>query len=106
MPHARQGQPELVLAVVKRGPADVAECHMFEVAPDQLDRMQVRGRARHAVQRPPCGATRCQHGRDDAAAMEGRTIPNHEDLARNMLQQLLEKAHPGLTPLRGPLHAH
>jgi hypothetical protein len=38
--------------------------------------------------------------------MDRRAVPNHQDLAGDVLQQVLQKAHHRLAALRPPLHAH
>jgi len=86
--------------------ADVLEFHPLEVVPDPLIRVQLRCIAGLAFQMDVLGSTDGQKVLDDLTAMDGRTIPDGQQLARDMTQEMLEKADNTITPESLRLHLH
>jgi hypothetical protein len=79
---------------------------MFQIAPHIFDGVEIRRIARQAFQLEPLRTTTRQELLDDPAEMDRRAVPDHQDLAWDVLQQMLQKAHHCLTAIRPPLHAH
>ena len=76
---------------VQIGAAEVAQFDVLEIVPDALVGIQVRGVARQLLQLEPRRGPLRQEVLDGLGAMDRRPIPDHEQLARNLAQQMLEK---------------
>ncbi len=106
MPQIGNRQSQLVLERIQRVAADVAYGDMFQGAPHVCDRLEI-GRIRwQAFPLEPLRPTARQKLFDDPAAMNGRAVPDHQDLAGDVLHEMLQKPHHRLAALRPPLHAH
>src|SRR6266511_1621560 len=80
------------------GAADVTQFHVLEVCPDALVRVQIGSVARQLLEAQSFGYTLGQEVFDGLTAMNRRTVPDHQQLARNVSQQMLEEAdHLGAT---------
>lgn len=79
---------------------------MVELVPNHLDWIRIRRVRRQPFELEPGCSSAGQTLLDDAAAVNGRAIPDHEDLARNLLQQMLKNAYHCVTPIGAPLHPH
>ncbi len=84
MPQPCEGQAEFVPQFVERVTADVAECHPLEPPPDALVRIQFWRIAGQWQQLQAFSRAFSEKPLDGVAAMNWCTIPDHEQLARNM----------------------
>jgi hypothetical protein len=90
--HAPGGQPHLALELIQAGTAPVAQFHPLQMGPDPLVRVQVRRVAGQSLQPDAVGAAVRQKLLDRLAPMNGRAIPQDQELARNMPQQVAQEA--------------
>lgn len=86
--------------------ANVAQFDPLEVVPDALVRIEVWGVAGELLQADAVGSTLGQEVLDRLATMDGSTIPDDQELAGNMSEQVLEEADDIRTLVRVVLHAH
>src|SRR4051794_30410563 len=77
--------------LVQIGAAEVAQLDVLEIVPDALVRIQVRGVARQLLQLEARRGPLCQEVLDRPGAMDRRPIPDHEQFARNLAQETLQK---------------
>jgi hypothetical protein len=84
-------QPQLQSEFGEIGAAEVAEFDVLEIVPDTLVRIQIRGVARQLLQLEARRRALCQEVLDGPRAMDRRPIPDHEQLARNLAQQVLQE---------------
>src|SRR5712692_10003672 len=71
----------------------VAQLDAFQIAPNPLVRIQIGGVTGQGFQMDPLGCARGQKVFDDLAAMDWGAIPDDQELAGNVAQQVLEEAH-------------
>lgn len=83
---------------------DIGEFDMFQIVPDTLIWIQVWSVSREALQPDAVGSTSGQKGLDGLTAMNGRAIPNDEQLAFDGAQQLLQKGDDRRTIVSCALH--
>jgi hypothetical protein len=86
------GQAEVVSQVREVQAADVTQLDVFEIGPDALVRVQVGSVAWQLFQADPLGASVGQEVLDGLAAMDRGAIPEHQELAGDMAEQLLQEA--------------
>lgn len=86
------GQPQFEPQLGKIGAAEVAEFDVLEIVPDPLVGIEVRGVAGQLLQLEPRRRSLGKEVLDRLSAMNRRPIPNHQQLARNLAQQMLQKA--------------
>ena len=86
------GEPEVVPQVREIHAADVAQLDVLEVAPDALVRVQVRGVAGELLQADALGGALGQEVLDRLTAMDGGAIPEHQEFAGDVAEQVLEEA--------------
>jgi hypothetical protein len=79
---------------------------MLEVPPHILDRIEIRRIPRQPFYLEPLCRILRQEVLDQPAAMNGRTVPDHQDVAGDVLQEMFQKAHDGLAAIGPALHAH
>jgi hypothetical protein len=84
-------QAEVLLKVVEIGATDIPQLHVFEVRPDPLVRVQIGGVARQLLEAQPLGCTLSQKRLDGLRAVDRRTVPDHQQLASDVSQQMLEE---------------
>lgn len=72
--------------------ADITQLHVFEVRPDAFVRVEIRGVARQLLESQAPGCALGQEVFDGLTAMNRCPVPDHQQLSRNMSQQMLEKA--------------
>lgn len=72
--------------------------------PDSFLRVRLRGVARELLEVNPASSTGNEKLLDDFAPMDGCSIPDYEQLARDMAQEVAEEAHDFLTPDRMLVH--
>jgi hypothetical protein len=73
--------------------ADVAQLDPFELFPQALAWIEFGGVRRQARQVHPLGRAIGQERLDDLAAMDGGAIPNNEQAAGNLTEEVLQKGH-------------
>jgi hypothetical protein len=94
--HALDGQAHLALPGIQAGTAPVAQFHSLELGPDPFVGVELRRVAGQALQPDACGAALRQKLLDRLAPRNGRAIPQHPELARQVpLQVAQEAAHLG-----------
>ena len=99
------GQAQVLLEIHQIRAADVSQLHVLEVRPDAFVRVQVGCIARQLFESQAFGRTLGQKGLDRSAAMNRRAVPDHEQLAGNASQQVLEEVDDLRTAERVILHA-
>jgi hypothetical protein len=100
------GESEVASEMSEGLTADVAQFDALEVAPDALVRVEVRRVAGELLQADAVGAALGQKVLDGLAAMDRRAIPDHQELAGDMAQQVLEEAHDIRALVGVVLHEH
>jgi hypothetical protein len=100
------GESEVVSKVGERLTADIAQLDALEVVPDALIRVEVRGVSGELLQADASGAAVSQEVLDRLAAMDGGTVPDDQQLARDLAEQMLEEAHDIRARVRVILHEH
>lgn len=71
--------------------AEVSHLHSFGVAPDSLFRIDLGCMAGEALQMDPLRRAFAQELLDKCAAVDGCSIPDGEQRARNMAEQVLQE---------------
>jgi len=99
---ASGGESELVSQVRKVLAADVAQFDVLEVGADALVGVQLRSVAGEPLQPETLGRALDQEVLDGLAAMDRGAIPEHQELAGDVTEQMLEEAD-DIRTLVGPL---
>ena len=86
------GEAEVTSEMSESVAADVAQLDVLEVVPDPLIRVEVRGVPWELLQADAAGAALSQKVLDRLTAMDGSAIPNDQELAGDVAQQMLEEA--------------
>jgi len=86
-------QTQVIAEIMEVRTADIAQVDTFEIGPDAFIGIQVWGMTGQLVQTPPCGTARGKKLFDGPTAMNRRAVPDHQQLARDMPQQVAEKLH-------------
>jgi hypothetical protein len=86
--------------------ADILQLNLLQVAPDPFIRVEVRCIAGQLLQMDALGATLRQEALHGFATMDGRAIPNDQQLALNVPQQMLQEAHDILATIGLLLHLY
>ena len=86
--------------------ADVAQLDTLEVVPDALVRVEVRGVPGELLQADASGAALSQAGLDRLAPMDGSAVPDDQELAGDVAQQMREEAHDVRARVGVILHQH
>ena len=84
---AEQSVPEMV----EVGEAAVPQFHVLEVVPEILDRVELRGIAGEALEQESGGGAGAEELADAAAAVGGQAVPDDQQLARDLAEQVLEE---------------
>jgi hypothetical protein len=100
------GKPEFIAQLFDISTNHVAKFDMFERVPNALIRIEIRGIARQSFQKDAFTATIRQKLFDGLAAVNGSAIPNDQQLARNVPQQVMQKIDYLLTTNGSLLHLH
>ena len=72
--------------------AEVAAFDVLEIVPDAFVRVEVRGVVGQGLQLQPSCRPLGEEVLDRLGTMDGRAIPDHEEVALDVAQQMLEKA--------------
>jgi len=100
------GESEVVSQVREVQAADVAQLDVLEVAPEAFVRVQIGGVAGELLQADAPGAALGQEVLDRLAAMDRRAVPEHQEFAGDVAEQVLEEAHDVRALIRPLLHEH
>jgi hypothetical protein len=95
-------QAQVVAKVRQVCTAEIPQLHPLQVVPDPLVRIQIRRVPGQRFQVEALGTTAGQEVFDRLAAMDRRAIPDHQQLAGNMAQQMAQEAH-HILAAQGPL---
>ncbi len=99
------GAPELLAQVREIAAADVGEFDVLEVVPEALVERVELGRVAGQLDEPqPPGGARRKEVLDRLGAMDGGAIPEDQQLAGEVREQVLQEAHHVSTPDRLVLH--
>jgi hypothetical protein len=101
-PQAPHGQLQLDLQFVQIGAAEVAEFDVLEIVPDALVRVEVRRVAGQLLQVEAGGGPLSEEVLDRPGAVDGRPIPEHQELPGEVPQQVLQEADHRGAPERLP----
>jgi hypothetical protein len=86
--------------------ADVAQLHVLEIVPDALVWIEVWSVARKLLQADALGAAVCQEVLDRLATVDRRAVPDDQELAGDVAQQMLEEADDVRALVGVLLHVH
>jgi len=100
------GESEVASKVSEVLAADIAQFDVREVVPDALIRVEVRGVAGELLQADAAGTALGQEGLDRLAAMDRSAIPDDQELAGDVTQEMLEEADDVRALVRALLHQH
>jgi len=83
---------EVLFEVLEVGATDIPQLHVFELRPDPLVGVQIGCVARQLLKSQSLGCALSQKHLDGLGSMDRRTVPDHQQLARDVAQQMLEEA--------------
>ena len=86
-------QTQVIAEIMEVRTADIAQFDAFEIGPDAFIGIQVRCIAGQLLQTQPLGTAPREKLSDGPTAMNRRAVPDHQQLARDMPQQVAEKLH-------------
>lgn len=92
LPQALAGRPQFTPRLGEVGTADVPQLDVLEMAPDAFFGIQLRRVARKALEVDPRGRPLPEKLLDDPAAVDGGAVPNDEQLAPDVPEQMPEEA--------------
>jgi len=101
-----RGEAEVASEMGEVLAADVAQLDVLEVGPDPLVRVEVRGVPGELLQADAAGTALGQEVLDRLAAMDRSAVPDHQQLAGDVAQEMLEEAHDIGALVRTLLHQH
>ena len=85
---------------------EIPQLHTFQVVPHSFVRVQLRGIGRKPLQMEPLGGPSGQVLLDNIAPVDGRTVPEHQHLAADMMPQMPEEPNHLGAAEGGGLHLH
>lgn len=92
MSEAGGGEAEVASEMGEGLAADVAQLNMLEIVPDALIRVEVWGVAGELLQADATGAALSEEVLDRLATMDRSAVPDDQELAGDVAQQVLEEA--------------
>lgn len=92
VPQSSNSQAHSATEMSEVGAAHISQLHSLQIVPDTFIGVKIRGIARQLFQANPPGTTVGQELLDGLATVDGRAIPDHQQLARDVTQQVLQKA--------------
>jgi len=101
-----RGEAEVASEMREVLAADIAQLDALEVVPDALVRIQVWSVAGELFQADAAGTAPGQEVFDRLAAMNGSAVPDHQQLAGDVAQEMLEEADDVWALVRVLLHQH
>lgn len=93
MPETRPGKEQLLIELAEILATEILQFAAFEQVPNPFLRIELGCISRQTFQMNAGSRTSRQKVFDHLAVMDGRTIPDNQQLPRNLAQELLEKAH-------------
>jgi len=105
VPEPSHRQTDLSFEVSQIATAEIAELNVFEVVPDALVSVQIWRIPGELLQMQALSSAISQELFDGLIAMDGRAVPDHEELAGEMAQQMTEEAH-HILAMEGLLPGH
>src|SRR5215472_361342 len=81
------------MEIVQVGAADVTQFDVLEIGPDTLVRIELGRVAGQLLEAQPLGAAVRQELLDRPAAMNRRAVPDHQQFAGQIAQQVAEEVH-------------
>ena len=106
MTEACSREAEMASKVSEILAADVPQFDALEVVPDPFIGIEVRGVPRELFQADAVGAALRQEVLDRLAAMDRSAVPDDQDLAGDVTQEVLEEAHDIRARVGVVLHQH
>lgn len=103
---ATGGEAKLASEVWQVLAGDVAQLDVLEGGPDALVRVEVRGVAGELLELDASGAALGQEGLDRLATMDRGAVPQDQELAGDVAEQMLEEANDVRALVGVLLHAH
>ena len=104
MAKAGGGEAEVASEMSEVLAADVAQLDALEVAPDALIRVEVRGVPGELLQADTAGAALGQEILDRLATVDRCAVPDDQELAGDLTEEVLEDAHAIRALVRAFLH--
>ena len=92
MAHAPEGAGNAVSEPTEVGEANITEFDILQVVPQAIDWIEVGCVAGQAFQLEPRGGTLSQEGPHSLAPVRRQAIPEDQELARNLAEQVLQEA--------------
>ena len=89
MPQAFFGFAQLTFQLREALATDVFEFHVLQVLPDPFIGVQLRGIAGKSFELQSPSSTTCEELFYGFAAVDGRAVPDYEQLARDLPEQVL-----------------
>lgn len=102
---AANGQPEFPAQFVQVVAAAVLQLAPLEQVPNALIRIELGRVGGQTLKMQPGGRASGEEGLHRLAAVDRRAVPQHEQLAANLAQELTEEGDHRLAPKRGRLDA-
>jgi hypothetical protein len=93
---AAESAGEAISEPAKSREAEVAEFDVLEVLPQSIDRIEFRSVTGQPLQLETRGRPSGQKGADGLATVSRQPIPDDQELARNLAEQMLQKADDGV----------
>ena len=90
---ASGGQADVAAEVREIAATHIAQFDALERVPEPLGWVQLGRVGGQGLEVQPLGRTVGQEVLDDLGTMDGRAVPHHQQLARDVAQQVLEEAH-------------
>jgi hypothetical protein len=88
-----RGQAQVVVEIVQVGAADVTQLDVLEIGPDPFIRIELGRVARQLLETQPFGATVRQELLDRPAAMNRRAVPDDQQFAGQVAQEVTKELH-------------
>src|SRR5215213_3932129 len=106
VPEPRHSAAQLLMQFREIITAQVAQLDLLEIAPNPFVGVQLRRIGRELLQTDPRRATGGEKVADRLGPVDRRPVPDHQQLPRNIAQEVPEEAHHS-GPLKGlPAHLH
>ena len=83
----------MLVEIVQIGAAHVPQLNVFEIGPDTLMRVEIGRVAWQLLQLEPFGSALGQEVFDRLTAMDRRPIPEHQELAGQVSQEVAQEQH-------------
>ena len=105
VPQPSQGEAALDPQLPERLADQILEFAPLEQVPEPIRGIEVRGIGRQALHLEPLAGLGLEEGFDRLGVMDRGTVPEDEQLAGNMVEEMAQEAHDGRTADRFIVHA-